>query len=284
MVIRPHDALTVIGHLQDLLAVNAILKRCANLVIIPGLLIHSHTQDLGHGGGCADHIGVWIVPQRQEMTKLWLGDNVNCPSLESRDVGRYLMTHINVDYLIQVGQWLAVSAILPVRRVRTALEHHPLTRGEFLQDEWAGADWGLDEVAFKGPVVHDLVRVVVQMLRHGDLRRVEEEYNHVVVKLPYVLRPKVRHQAQGGGTYLRIQPLLHSEDNIVRGEVITIVPLDPLAEIEYPGHEVRAGLPAFQQPGTGDIVLIGESQILSYLTRPIGIRHPRVARRVINAP
>ena len=42
MVILTHDAFTVMGDLQDLLAVLAKLKRQTNPPVVPGLLVHPH--------------------------------------------------------------------------------------------------------------------------------------------------------------------------------------------------------------------------------------------------
>ena len=168
MVIPTHDTFTVVGQSQDLLAIHAKLERLTNPVIIPGFLIYAHTHDTTLSGWCTDHIRDWIVFQCQEVSKPRLGDNVNVSRLKSGDVSRWLIPRIHEDYLIYVGQWLAIGAVPPVRRICTRFEHYPFASGVLLYDEGARTDRCLEEVAFKGPVVHNLRRIVIQVLRDSD--------------------------------------------------------------------------------------------------------------------
>ena len=92
-----------------------------------------------------------------------------CPPCRAAICAAVSSPEIDVDQAVQVGQRLAVGAHLPV--VLAALELGALGGDVLVQQEWAGADRLLGDVAFEG-LGHDHRRVVEQVLGHGDLRRI----------------------------------------------------------------------------------------------------------------
>ena len=108
-----------------------------------------------------------------------------------------------------------------------------------LQQERAGADGLLGDVALER-LGHDHGRVVEQVLRHGDLARVQVQLDGVVVHLLDAGRLEVAHQAEHRGADLRVEPLLEVEDHVVGGQLLAVVELDALLEEERPGLQIVA--------------------------------------------
>ncbi len=279
MGVDAQQPLAEVGELEDPLPVLTFLQRGADPVVVPGLQVHPHPQHEGLRGAHGVDGDARHVLQGQVVAGPGLVDAVDLAGLD-RGHGRVLVDG-DVDDLVQVGQGLAVLPELPV--VRPGLEHGPLALRVLLQGEGAGAHGLFDEIPLEGPG-EDHRGVVEEVFGHRDVGRLQVEADGVVIHLLHVLHAApVGDEPQHGGAHIRIQPLADGEDHVVRGELLSVVEPNALAQVEGPGLDIVAGLPAFQQVGPGDVVRPGEGQVLGHLAHHIGRHHPGHAGRVVDA-
>ena len=110
-----------------------------------------------------------------------------------------------------------------------------------------------DEVPLE-VTIHDEGGVVKEVLGNGNLRLVQVKSNRVIVHLLDIGSLQVGHESQDRGADLRVQPLAEVEEDIIGRKRLPVVEEDTLPKMECPGGDVVVRLPAFEQPGTRDVV------------------------------
>ena len=143
--------------------------------------------------------------------------------------------------------------------------------------------------------MHDGSRVVVELLRHGQIRLLQVELDGVVVDhldsvgdAPlHAFRIGLDHgteEPQVRRADSRVEPAAHRVGDIGGSEGVAVRPSDALAQMEDPGREVVGSLPLLGEVGDRDVVRPGSAQMLHYeagYVRPFDpVENGRVVHRL----
>ena len=241
------------------------------------------------GGAGADRVELEIRQplQDRKLGRVGGDDRVHLLRCHRRDLGSRVVTEIDEDHLIQIRPLAPV--ILP------RLQHRALADLVFHHLEWAGAVHADAELAALGRVGHE-EGIVKEVLRHRELRHAQVQADGEVVDLlDRVGVPELGrhlrlaggvllvgrnvdghvalHQAQDRGAGLRVEHALDVPDHLVGGEHAALPPLHVLPDLQGPGLEVSARLPALQQHRARDVVGAGVGQVLDHLAGEVAGRH-----------
>ncbi len=239
---------------------------------------------LGHLDPDEIRLGGIDLVHGAEIELLQSGQHVGCGGQhafdlmggQSRDQQARRVAQIDEDEAVEIG------ALAPI--VAARLQDRLLADLMLHQIEGPGAV-GADAELAALLRIEDGEGIVEEMLRDRELGLLAVEPHGVVIDLLdgigipdlgdglavllHAVEHIAGHQPDDRGADGFVEDMLEVPDHILGGEGAAVVPFDALADMERPGLQILAGIPAFQQIGPGDVVDPGPGQIFRHLAEDV---------------